>query len=66
MNISVFYSNGNVYVNCECIKGHTFKNAALWVKSALLPILCANFGLSRDNYVHFCRFEYLLPRISQV
>lgn len=64
MNISAFCSNGNVYVNCECIKGYAFKNAASWVKFALLPVICANFGQLRDDCVHFRRIECLLPHTS--
>lgn len=63
MNITAFASLGNVYANCEWIKGFAFKNAALWVKCALLPVICAGFGLSQDNCAHFGRFEYLLPHI---
>lgn len=64
MNISAFCSNGIVFVNCECINGYAFKNAASWVKSALLPVICAIFDQLRDYYVRFCRVECLLPHIS--
>ena len=64
MNISVFSTGGNVYLNYECVKGFTFKNAAAWVKCALLPVICANFGLLRGYCAHFCRIEYLLPNIG--
>ena len=61
MNISVFAQNDNVFSNCECIKGYAFKNAAVWVKCALLPVICANFGQSGDSCAHFSRVECLLP-----
>ena len=64
MNISTFCSNSNVFINCECIKGYAFKNAAFLVKSTLLLVICAIFGLSRDNCVHFCRVECLFPHIN--
>lgn len=64
MNVSTFYNNGNVYVNCECIHGYAYKNAAIWVKSALLLVICANYGYLRDFYAHLCRFECLLPQLS--
>ena len=44
MNIFAFCSSGDVYVNCGCIKGYAFKNAVSGVKSALLPVICANNG----------------------
>ncbi len=64
MNISAFYSNGSVYKNCECIKGYAFKNAAVGVKYALLPVICANSGLLQDHCAHYSRIECLLPHIS--
>lgn len=64
MNLSAFYSNGKVYMNCECIEGKAFKNAALWVKCAFLPVICADFGLLQIRYTHLCRIECLLPHIS--
>jgi ribose/xylose/arabinose/galactoside ABC-type transport system permease subunit len=63
MNISVFCSKGSVYTNCECVKGCAFKNAALWVKCALLPHICAIFGLLRGYCAHYCRIECLLPHM---
>ena len=62
MNIKRFASEDNVFVNYECIKGYAFKNAAAWVKSAILPVICAVWGLSGDNCAHFCRIECLLPK----
>ncbi len=61
MNICTFYHNGILSVSCECIKGYAFKNAVLWVKSALLPVICSGFGSLRDHCVHFFRIECLLP-----
>jgi hypothetical protein len=64
MNITLFASHGNVFVNCECIKGYAFKNALTRVNSALLPVICAGFGILRDNCAHFRRVECLLPHNS--
>lgn len=61
INISAFTSRGGVYANCECIKGFAFKNAALWVECALLPVICTGFGFSQDSYAHFCRMGYPSP-----
>jgi len=63
MNISAFEQNGNVFVNCECIKGISFKNADLWENCALLSVICAVFGRLEDVYAHFSRVENLLPHI---
>lgn len=65
MNIFAIYCDGSegVRVNCECVKGIAFKNAALWVNCALLPVICAGNGLLRDNCAHFYRIECLLPHI---
>ncbi|MCL1873067.1 MAG: hypothetical protein FWF85_03000 [Clostridiales bacterium] len=62
MNITVFASSGNVFVNCEYIKGFSFKNTAIGDKSALLPVICAAFGLLQNNYAYFSRIECLLPQ----
>lgn len=35
MNISLFASDNSVYINCEYIKGYTFKKFNLEEKSAL-------------------------------
>lgn len=64
MNISAFSSDGNVFVNCEYVKSFAFKNAASWVKYALLPVICAIFGISQGSYAHFYRFGCLLPQID--
>lgn len=64
MNITLFAGQENVFANCECIKGFAFKNATLWVKCALLPVICTGFGLSQDNCAHFGRVECLLPHHS--
>ena len=63
MNISFFCCSGNVYRNCECIKGFAFKNTAVWVKCALLPVICAGFGILKGNCAHLGRIGYLLPNI---
>lgn len=62
MNITVVVSDDNVFVDCEYIKGYAFINAAAWAKSALLPVICAAFGLSQDSYAHFSRIGCLLPQ----
>ena len=64
MNISAFSAGGSVYMNCECVNGYAFENAIVWVKSALLPVICAIFGLLRGYCAHFRRIECLLPTIS--
>lgn len=61
MNLIVFATDGNVFTDCECIKGYAFKNAAAWVKCTLLSVICAVFGLSQGNCAHFSRIECLLP-----
>jgi len=66
MNISVFAQNDSVFANCECIKGYAFNNMAAWVKCALLPVICDNFGQSQDNCAHFNRIECLLPHTCPV
>jgi hypothetical protein len=63
MNISVFRSGRDVYVNREPIKNYASKNVVSGVKSALLPVICANSGLLQDNCVHFYRVECLLPHM---
>jgi hypothetical protein len=52
MNISAYYSDGRSYVNCECVNGFAFRYAALWVKSALLPVICAILAQLREYCVH--------------
>jgi hypothetical protein len=64
MNISTFYSDGSVYINCEQIKGFAFNNAASRAERANLPVICSNSDLLRDICVHFSPFECLLPHIS--
>lgn len=64
MNISAFSSDGNVFVNCEYVKSFAFKNAASWVKYAILPVICAIFGILQDSYAHYYRIECLLPQID--
>lgn len=70
MNISAFCSDDEVFVNCECIKGIAFRNAVLWVKSALIPVICAILVQLRDYCVHFtvlntsCRTQILPERAS--
>ncbi len=64
MNISSFFSDGNVYMNCEQIKGFAFKNAASRAKRANLPVICSNLSLLRDICAHFSPVECLLPHIN--
>ncbi len=64
MNIAAFYSSGNLVMNCECIKGYSFKKLTVWVESALSPVICADLTLSQDNCVHFQPIECLLPHIN--
>ena len=66
MNITVFANQGDVFASYECIKGYAFKNVASWVKCAILPVICANFGRSQDNCAHFSRIECLLPHACPV
>ncbi len=61
MNITSISSNGNVFVNIENIKGIAFKKAALWVKCALLSVICVVFTILQDNRAQFSRIECLLP-----
>ena len=61
MNISGFASCGSVFARCECVKGFAYSKAASGVKCALLPVICAGFGLSREYCAHFSRVEYLSP-----
>ena len=53
MNITGFASGGEAFVSCECVKGFAYKNAAIGAKCALLPVICADFGLSRDIRARF-------------
>jgi len=53
MNISAFCSYDKAYVKCDHIKGIAHGNAAIWVKSALLPVICAILAQLRDYCVHF-------------
>jgi hypothetical protein len=62
LNLTVIVDNSDVIAGCECIKGIAFNNAVSWVKCALLPIMCAIFGISHDNCVQFDRVEYLSPQ----
>lgn len=64
MNISAFRADGSVYTNCECIKGCAYDNSFSGAKSALLPIICANFGLLRDKCAQKRRLECLSPHID--
>lgn len=64
MNMSVFCSGNGVYTSYECIKGYTFRNAASWVTSVLLPVKAAVFGKLRDNCAHFRRIECLSPHLG--
>ena len=63
MNIAVFSSEGNVFTDCECIKGYTYKNPGTWVKSALLPVRSSVFGVAQDMCAHFYPIECLLPQV---
>ncbi|MGI5850920.1 MAG: hypothetical protein ACOX77_02270 [Caldicoprobacterales bacterium] len=64
MDISVV-SRGGLYADCALIKAYTPNNSrsGSWLKSDLLPVICAGFDLLRDSCVHFYRIECLLPRI---
>ena len=62
MNLTVIVDGDNTFADCECIKGYAFINAVAWVKCALLPVLCAVFGLLQDKSAHFYRIECLLPQ----
>lgn len=64
MKISAFYSNGDVYMNCECVSGFAFNYAVSRQESVNLPVICAYFANLRDNCAHFYRNECLLPHIS--
>jgi len=62
MNLTIIVDEDEVFAACEYIKGYTFNNAAVGVKYALLPVICAIFGLSQDRYVHLSRIECLSPQ----
>lgn len=62
MHITTFVLDDEVFVNFQCIFGYAFKILTLWVKSALLPVICATFGRLQDKSVHFCRIECLSPK----
>ncbi|HHZ13320.1 MAG TPA: hypothetical protein GX394_05305 [Clostridiales bacterium] len=64
MDIS-FVRGGGLYTECALIKGYIRNNrrSGSWLKSELLPVICAGFALLRDSCVHFYRIECLLPRI---
>ena len=64
MNISVFSNNGSVYTDCECLNGYAFNIAVAGNKCVLLPVICDDSGLTRDNCAHFYRIECLLPHIN--
>ena len=49
MNITVFATGDNVFKNCECIKGYTFKMVASRGKSAHLT---ATFAQLQDKSVY--------------
>ena len=61
MSFTVFASNNSVFINCECVQGFAFTNAALGDNCALSPVICAGFGLLRDNCALFRRVERLSP-----
>jgi len=61
LNITMIADRNEVFVTCEYIKGYAYKNGALWVNYALLPVICAVFGLSQDNCAHLSRIGCLLP-----
>ncbi len=62
MNISVFASAGDVYVNCECIHDNAFIIAVVWAKCALLSVIRIGFWPMCDsNYTSVYRMERLLP-----
>lgn len=48
MNLTVFANGDDVFVNCECILGYTFKMVAPRGKSARLT---ANFAQLQDKSV---------------
>ena len=61
MNISGFAQDDRMFADCEHFRGNAFIKAISWVKCALLPVICARFGLSQDSCAHFSRIECLLP-----
>ena len=62
MNITVFAQNGEVFACHELVSGYSFNNAIAGVKSALLPIITANYALLQDSCNHFYRIECLMPQ----
>lgn len=62
MNMTVFASNDNAFINCGHITGIAYKNAVSWVNCALLPVICDIFVGSQDNCAHFNRIERLSPQ----
>jgi hypothetical protein len=68
LNLVVYADSGEVFAGFERTKVIAFGNAVSWVKcalfsvaSAIVPVICAVIGLSRDNCAHFYRIEYLSP-----
>lgn len=61
MNLTVFASENSVFVNCECIKGYTFKMVAPRGKSAHLTADFTNLQDSsvRSTVLNASRHEYI-------
>ncbi len=57
MNISAYFSSGNVIMHCDHINGISFNNAFAGVDSALLPVICAFAGHKQDNCAHFSELD---------
>ncbi|MCL2081318.1 MAG: hypothetical protein FWH16_04390 [Oscillospiraceae bacterium] len=62
MKIKLVADKNDVYGNRERIARFASLYAVAWAKCALLPVICAVFGILRDNCAHFSRVEYLLPQ----
>jgi hypothetical protein len=54
-------ARGERFPGSEVLSRRAFKNAAVWEKCALLTVITATLGLSRDNSAHFCRVGCLSP-----
>ena len=61
LSITMIADRDEVFVACEYINDYAFKNGALGVEYALLPVICAGFGLSQDNCAHLSRIGCLSP-----
>ena len=62
MKGTVITDSDHAFAHNARVEGLAFIYVGTWVKCALLPVICADFGLLRDSYAHFYHFEHLLPQ----